>query len=376
MRRLALLLVILAAPLRAQVASSERRADALRALELARGRYEQTPEELRWERITLSGKPLVRARVRSADTWTATVYFDRGIITVPLARLPEPARALLGFDPNRPPAAPSAPSQVTAAPSEAADDPVSRVLAAYGERPVVRREVNLRPEFERFGLDARDQGGSPSCSAFAVVCALEFQLAKAGRPATRLGEDFLVWATLRSIGLTKDRIDRFGGEARLADGFTLVEVAQALRSHGVPPHAIMPVGFDPRTDMPPWKALEEARKLRRVGAVELTGRTPKSRLEQLVLALNEGIPVAVGLRWPVETPALRATGRLPDAPEPTHRGHAVVITGYSCPDGIPEHTVFRFKNSYGPEWGERGYGSVSWDYLLRHGHGGLFLDLR
>ena len=54
----------------------------------------------------------------------------------------------------------------------------------------------------------------------------------------------------------------------------------------------------------------------------------------------------------------------------------MVITGYTCADGLLEHTVFRFRNSYGARWGDAGYGTVSWKYLLEHCHGGVFLDLR
>ncbi len=384
MRRIAFVLAALLAalPARAGVATPAERDRTLRALDAAQGRYEETPEALRWEKLTVDGKTLPRARVRSADTWTATLYFDRGIRTVPLAKLPATAQALLGYDPKGPPSPPATavpaarPLPVSAEVPSEADDPVARVLAAYGEKPTPRREVDLRPEFERRGLLAKDQGESPSCSAFAIVCALEFHLAKTSRLPGRLSEDFLVWASLRSLGQTRDRIERFGGEERLADGFTLVEVAQALRSHGIPLRARMPAGFDPRRDTPPDAAARDAALRRRVNAVELSGRTPRARLEQLVLALNEGIPVAVGIRWPADTPVLRATGALPESPSPAGRGHAVVITGYTCADGLLEHTVFRFRNSYGARWGDAGYGTVSWKYLLEHCHGGVFLDLR
>lgn len=385
-----LLLILAAAPLFADVAPAEERAAVSRALLAAAGRYDAVPAGLRWESLTVDGKKLARARVHSADTWNATIFYDTGMKRVPLAKLPAEAQRLLGFDPARPPAppvtAPVAPPVSPApgpgkpkAPAKViwTGDPVARVLMAYGERPYLRKEVDLRPEFDRLGLSAKDQGESPSCSVFAVISALEYHLAQSGRLSGRLSEDFVQWATMRSLGKTKDRLEFFGNEARFSDGFALIEVTQALRCYGAPQKVAMPTVFDPGADTPPEAAQREALSRCMVGAVSISGRSRREQLEQVVLALNEGLPVVVGMRWPKMTREFQITGNVPeDTAGGTSGGHAVVLVGYACPDGDMENAVFRFRNSYGVKWGDKGYGTVSWKYLVEHFTNGMFLDLR
>ena len=47
-------------------------------------------------------------------------------------------------------------------------------------------------------------------------------------------------------------------------------------------------------------------------------------------------------------------------------GHAVTLVGYSSSTGRLEDTVFVFKNSWGPNWGQGGYGTVTYGYLNQH----------
>lgn len=384
-----LLLALTASPLFAGVATETERAEVRRSLLAAAGRYDAVPAGLRWESLTVDGKTLVRARVHSADTWNATIFYDTGMKRVPLAKLPAEAQRLLGFDPARPPAPPvTTPVAPTVSPVPVlgkpkapvkviwTGDPVARVLMAYGERPYMRKEVDLRPEYERLGLSAKDQGESPSCSVFAVLSAMEYHLAQGGRLTGRLSEDFVQWATLRSLGKTKDRLEFFGNEARFSDGFALIEVTQALRCYGVPIKVAMPGSFDPGADTPPESAQRDALTRCQLGSVAISGRSRREQLEQIVLALNEGLPVVVGMRWPKMTREFQLTGNVPEDTTGTSGGHAVVLVGYACPDGDMENTVFRFRNSYGVKWGDKGYGTVSWKYLVEHFTNGMFLDLR
>lgn len=383
---LPLFLLIAASPSFAGGAPESGPDEVRRALGVAAGRYDLVPAGLRWESLTVDGRKMVRARIHSADTWSAMVFYDTGMLRVPLAKLPPEAQRLLGYDPARPPEPPAPPVRSGPAPAPVrpkaparviwTGDPVARVLMAYGERPLMRREVDLRTEYDRLGLSAKDQGESPSCSVFAVVSALEYHLAQSGRLDGRLSEDFVQWATMRSLGRTKDRLEIFGNEARLSDGFALVEVTQALRCYGVPVKSAMPAAFDPGQDTPPESAQREALARCRVGSVAISGRTRREQLEQVVLALNGGLPVIVGMGWPKMSREFQSTGNVPTDTTGSFGGHAVVLVGYSCPDGDMDSTVFRFRNSYGVKWGDKGYGTVSWRYLQEHFTNGIFLDLR
>lgn len=385
-----LFLLFAAAPLFAEVAPEAERAAAKQSLVAARGRYESVPVGLKWESLVVDGKAYRRARVHAADTWDATLFYDNGIRTVAIAKLPPGAQRLLGYDPTNPPAPRPAPPTPAPAPVATytpkvkakspqvvwSGDPVARVLSSYGERPELRAEVNLRAEYDRLGLNTKDQGMSPSCSVFAVTSALEYHLAQTGRLKGRLAEEFLLWGTLRSLGKTKDRLEIFGGESRLSDGLALIEVAQSLRSYGIATKSLMPGKFDAQRETPPEEAQRDAADRCSVGSVVLSGRSREEQLEQMILALNEGIPVVIGLRWPKQTAEFARTGDIPEGAQEFSFGHAVVVVGYTCPRGDLSKTVFRFRNSYGERWGDHGYGTVSYAYLLENFSNGMFLDLR
>ncbi|MCC6406375.1 MAG: hypothetical protein IT453_04350 [Planctomycetes bacterium] len=84
-----------------------------------------------------------------------------------------------------------------AAPSEPAATQVE--LAC----PAIPPSVDLRGEFERFGLTPRGQGARPTCSIFAATAAFEFALAELGETA-RLSPEFVNWAASRAAGSRGD----------------------------------------------------------------------------------------------------------------------------------------------------------------------------
>jgi len=93
----------------------------------------------------------------------------------------------------------------------------------------------------------------------------------------------------------------------------------------------------------------------------LPGRDHATLLNNLVQALNAGIPVPVGMAWPSYFTI--HGGFLSEQKPPPNSGHAVTIVGYRCASGRLEDAVFIFKNSWGPQWGQGGYGVVTYGYL-------------
>ncbi|MBI3885417.1 MAG: hypothetical protein HY302_06775, partial [Opitutae bacterium] len=57
-------------------------------------------------------------------------------------------------------------------------------------------------------------------------------------------------------------------------------------------------------------------------------------------------------------------------------GHAVTLVGYQTATGRIEDAVFVFKNSWGAEWGQGGYGTVTYHYLNRHLHDAVILEVQ
>jgi C1A family cysteine protease len=94
------------------------------------------------------------------------------------------------------------------------------------------------------------------------------------------------------------------------------------------------------------------------------GHDTAAQIDNIIQALNTGLPVAVGLRWP-NFRTLRAGFLSEQTPVP-NAAHAVTLVGYQNSGGRVEDTTFVFKNSFGPTWGEGGYGRVTYRYLRNH----------
>jgi hypothetical protein len=262
-------------------------------------------------------------------------------------------------------------SRAPARPADS-DSKFDDLLRHFGQQPEIRNEVDLRPRFFQLDLGVKEQGRRPSCAVFAVVSALEYQNAEATGQAEKLSEEYLIWATRKTLSRAPRRTanSEDGGRESPEDadeGFSLSEVVLALRAYGIPPQSAMPdtIGGKMADIREPSPALiEEARTHRRVFVHLVPGHDPAARIDNIIQALNTGVPVAIGLRWP-HFRTLRSGFLSEQIPAPSS-GHAVTIVGYQNSGGQVEGTTFLFKNSFGPAWGEGGYGRVTYRYLRNH----------
>nr|WP_281398266.1 C1 family peptidase [Ruficoccus amylovorans] len=251
------------------------------------------------------------------------------------------------------------------------------MLPLFGTRPQLQERVDLRPEFQEMGLYAKSQGRRPSCAVFSVVSALEYQQGRNSGEPRRLSEEYLIWATRKSLGLAQARIvdgEEMSGDADL--GFNLMEVVQALRAYGIVEAEELPNTFGQsmaQIEDPSAEVVEKARNRRRVEAYWVSGRTPQERLDGIFHLLNHQVPVVVGMAWP-NYAAVSRSPLIDDQSPRAGAGHAVTLVGYKCESGRPEDALFQFKNSWGPRWGNGGYGWVSWKYLRDNLQGAVFLD--
>lgn len=262
-------------------------------------------------------------------------------------------------------------------------DRYERLLQEIGAPPMVHREVDLRPRFRELGLGVKDQGRRPSCSVFAVVSALEYQNARlAGRPE-KLSEEYLLWALRRSTrrvelarantDVLTSEVDETTGDA----GFTLPETVGALRAFGIPLQEAMPntfgVGMHAIAD-PSEELIAQARSRRKFFIHFISPRDTEAQLACLVNALNAEVPVPIGVRWPHETTV--RTGYLSQQKPVRDSAHAVTLVGYRCDTGQLKDAVFIFKNSYGPQWGQAGYGLATFGYLKENLLGAILLEVQ
>jgi C1A family cysteine protease len=162
-------------------------------------------------------------------------------------------------------------------------------------------------------------------------------------------------------------------------GASLRDMLKAMMLFGVPPETVWP--HNPVVD--DWDAEPsafcyayaknyQAVKYFRLDRPDISQPT---LLAQIKVSLLAGLPVIFGFRTfsHVEASSSDPTlkGMIPYPKDPIDnqqeiRGHAVMAIGYDDNQEIPGPSpgAIYFKNSWGEEWGDQGYGWLPYDYIL------------
>lgn len=219
-----------------------------------------------------------------------------------------------------------------------------RSTAPAGVPGVAPLVVDLR----QWCSDVEDQGRIGSCTAQAVVGALEYFERKTRGHHVDASRLFLYRATRRYLGW----------EGRGDTGAFVRSAMKALRLFGTVPEAYWPYEEERFDDEPEAFHYSFANNFK---AIEYY-RVPENvaELKQLLLA---GIPFAFGFTCYTSlfAPEVKRSGVIPH-PSPSDRvegGHAVLAVGFS-----ESHVLIR--NSWGPDWGDQGYGYLPWSYFDSH----------
>jgi papain like protease len=211
------------------------------------------------------------------------------------------------------------------------------------QAPVPAGVGRMRVDLRRWCSPIEDQGDIGSCTAQATVGALEYFEMKTRRTHVDASRLFLYKVTRRYLGWTGD------------SGAFLRSAIKALRLFGACPEAFWP--YDPRrldAEPEPFHyAL--AQNFKAIEYFRLDG-TP----DQLRSALDSGLPFVFGFTCfsSLASPETARTGVIP-FPGPGESivgGHAVLAVGYG-----DSHILIR--NSWGPGWGQKGYGFLPWNYF-------------
>ena len=321
-------------------------------------------------------------KLLSTNARTIVIAHSGGMASIRLRDLSPDLQARFGYNPAAESAANSALQHAneqaarqrqqaasTRARPANSDSKFENLLLHFGQKPEIQNEIDLRPQFRELGLGIKDQGRRPSCAVFAVVSALEYQNAELTGQAEKFSEEYLIWATRRALhrGVQTEG-DSNPGQTESSDdadeGFSLDDVVLALRTYGILPQSAMPnAGYSKMTAIPEPspELIDQARTHRRVYVHMVPGHDTAMRIDNLILALNAGTPLAVGMRWPYYH-TIRG-GYLSEQKPYPGAAHAVTLVGYQNSSGQVEDTVFIFKNSWGPTWGEGGYGRVTYRFL-------------
>jgi C1A family cysteine protease len=193
-----------------------------------------------------------------------------------------------------------------------------------------------------------DQGQLGSCTAQASAAALAYRGLKTNPVRSRLE----IYYNARLL-LGPEYASQDSG-ARIRDVFKSLN-AQGARPEADWPYVISKFVQKPQPDLDPLT--QKLIQYERVPQTETALKT----------ALANGYPVVFGITvyesFMSDAVAKTGTVPLPGPNEQAVGGHALLIVGY-YPSGKTKKTRYKFRNSWGEEWGQKGYGSLPAEYVL------------
>jgi C1A family cysteine protease len=247
---------------------------------------------------------------------------------------------------------------------------VNEILSRVNEGPA-KKSVKAKEAAKETKIDLRewcspieDQGTIGSCTAHAGVGLYEYFERRAfGRyiDASRL---FLYKATRNLLGWTGD------------DGAYLRTTMAAMALFGVPPEKYWPYHENDFNEEPSAFLYSYAQNYQALLYYRLDGigTTKPNLLEKIKDHLRNGLPLIFGFTC-YSSLDLADDGKIPfpDKNENVIGGHAVMAVGFDDDKKIVNpgnkkisyQGAFLIRNSWGVEWGEKGYGWLPYEYVLR-----------
>jgi C1A family cysteine protease len=219
----------------------------------------------------------------------------------------------------------------------------------YGAPPAVvsalPESVDLRPGCP----PVYDQGQLGSCTANAIGAALEFAQIKQKQASPFTPSRLFIYYNERVIEHT---VDSDSG-AQIRDG------VKSVHKKGAPPETDWPYDINKFTQKPPEQAFKDAKNYQAIVYQRLT-----PTLGQLKGCLASGFPFIFGFTVydSFESQEVAKTGHvaMPKTGEQQLGGHAVLAVGYQ-----DSSETFIVRNSWGADWGIKGYFTMPYPYLLQ-----------
>jgi C1A family cysteine protease len=217
-------------------------------------------------------------------------------------------------------------------------------------------KVDLRSGFP----DPYDQGDLGSCTANAIAGVLEFDQIKQGQAAPFTPSRLFIYYGERVM---EGSVSEDAG-AMIRDG---IKVVAEL---GAPPEKSWPYVISKFARKPTLTAYRKAKAHQ-----ALTYERVFQNLQSMQSCLADGFPFVFGFSVyeGFESKEVAKTGvvNMPSADEGLLGGHAVCAVGYD--NGSKRFIV---RNSWGLDWGIKGYFTIPFDYLLNKNLADDFWDVR
>jgi C1A family cysteine protease len=201
--------------------------------------------------------------------------------------------------------------------------------------------IDLRPKMP----PVYDQGQLGSCTANAIAAAVEFTEMQEGAGEATPSRLFIYYGERQIEGT----IAQDSG-AQIRDGIKVVATT------GVPPETDWPYEITKFAEQPPQQAYDDAAKSKAIQYLSVASNYVKG-----ALAVNFPVVIGFTVYSGFESPEVASTGvlNLPQRGEQVMGGHAVLVVGYD--DSSQRYMV---RNSWGGGWGQAGYFTMPYAYLL------------
>lgn len=193
-----------------------------------------------------------------------------------------------------------------------------------------------------------DQGQLGSCTANALLGAYEFEMAKQKEVVVNLSRLFLYYQERLKEGTVNE-----DAGAAIEDGVWVLQKGPGVCNENLWPYKIEKFATPPSAS-----ANADAKNHKVVSAQRLAGT-----LLELKQVLVNGDPIVFGIEVyeSFQSPLTDSTGVIP-MPNPVvetlEGGHAIVLVGF---DDTKQR--FKFRNSWGTGWGDKGYGYIPYAYV-------------
>ena len=241
-------------------------------------------------------------------------------------------------------------------------DRIRSQILSFGT-PLVRPKVDLRTT-QSFPPIV-NQGGLQSCTAHAAVCLLEYFETQAFKTYIEHSRLF-VYKVTRNLALQSADVGAF-----------LRDTMKALALVGAPPEQYWPyVEASVNVEPTPFAyALAQNFQALDYYRYDPDGADRAVVLQKIQTNLSSGLPAMFGFylfQDAVQQAERGGTFPVPSQEDRPIGGHAVVAVGYDNGKRIKNVTTgeetegaILFRNSWGPAWGDRGYGWLPYEYVTR-----------
>ena len=207
------------------------------------------------------------------------------------------------------------------------------IAAAPSAAPSVDYTANMNP--------VRNQGMEGSVVGFAVAATQEYQIYKSSKRRVVISPRYIYYLARASEGSTATD-----------SGAVISDAVKAVRENGSVTEDVWPYVAGQFASAPPAK-VAAARKYK------IANVQPLKNLSDVKAALLKTGPVVAGITVYSSFFSTKKTGLVSD-PKPNEAimgGQAICVVGFD-----DSSQRLKFKNSYGPTWGDNGYGYISYNY--------------